>query len=141
MTLLTFLNIGPPVLWRTSRWCLGLATGAVVIACGVALWQARSREPWQRYTIMAFGFLPVGVIYPLGYLRQRRIVGEWVRTGGALCMHCGYDMTGLAPRGTCPECGNGYDPEADAARWAEVGLRRPVKGSDGGPGIRDNEGP
>ncbi len=140
MTLLTFLSVGPPVLWRTSRWCLGLATAAAAIACGLALWQAtltRSKQPWQRYAIMAFGFAPVVVIYPLGYLRQRVIVREWRRTGGRLCPHCGYDVTGLADRGACPECGKGYDREADRAMWAEVGLSRP----DAGPGIRDNEGP
>ena len=25
------------------------------------------------------------------------------------CPHCQYDLTGLPPRGTCPECGQTYD--------------------------------
>lgn len=27
------------------------------------------------------------------------------------CGKCGYDMTGLPARGTCPECGNAYDTQ------------------------------
>jgi hypothetical protein len=35
------------------------------------------------------------------------------------CAKCGYDLTGLARLGTCPECGQTYDAERG------VGLERP----------------
>lgn len=28
------------------------------------------------------------------------------------CHKCGYELTGLASRGTCPECGEGYDTQS-----------------------------
>lgn len=117
--------IGPPVLWRTSRWCLALACLCVAAAFATVVWRAHfapSRQPWQRYLIMAFGFAPAVVIYPVGYLVQRRALREWHRTRGRLCARCGYDLTALADTGICPECGHTYDLEQDAALWAEIGL-------------------
>jgi hypothetical protein len=127
MNLLMFHGVGPPVVWRTTRGCLMLAILCAVLACGLTAWRytlADRRRPWQRYTIMTFGFLPALVIFPLGALRLRGVTRAWQRTGGRLCTHCAYDITGLTDRGTCPECGRGYDVEADAARWGEVGLVR-----------------
>ena len=120
-------SVGPPVLWRTSRWCLVLACLCVAGAFGTLLLRGTAfpkRQPWPRYAIMAFGFAPVLVIYPVGYLVQRRALREWHRTNGRLCARCGYDLTALADTGICPECGNPYDLEQDAALWADVGLTR-----------------
>lgn len=119
--------IGPPVLWRTSRRCLVLAILSVAVAFGTLLYRgtiAPQRRPWHRYVIMTAGFIPAVVIYPVGYLVQRRTVRDWHRARGRLCAHCGYDVSALDDPGTCPECGNPYGLEQDAAMWNEVGLTR-----------------
>ncbi len=38
------------------------------------------------------------------------------------CPKCGYQLTGLALRGECPECGEAYDPEHVAVRHAPTTL-------------------
>ena len=42
--------------------------------------------------------------------------------GGLLCMRCGYDLTGLASDGVCPECGT---PVADSMRGNLLADRSP----------------
>ena len=120
-------GVGPPVLWRTSRWCFALACLCVAVALGTMVLRGTilpKRQPLHRYIIMGFGFAPALIIYPVGYLVQRRTIREWHRTRGRLCARCGYDLTSLPDTGTCPECGNNYDLDEDAAMWAEVGLKR-----------------
>lgn len=120
-------GVGPPVLWRTSRWCLALSVACVVTAFGMLVYRstlAPQRQAWHRYVIMTGGFLPAVLIYPIGYVIQRRTIRDWHVAGGRLCAHCGYDVSTLADPGTCPECGNTYDLEQDAPMWAEVGLKR-----------------
>jgi hypothetical protein len=39
---------------------------------------------------------------------------RWAATS---CARCGYDLRGLAPTGTCPECGLRYDPNAKVLRF------------------------
>ena len=126
---------GPPVLWRTSRWCLALAclcvaaSFAIVILRGTLL---SNRQAWQRFAIMSFGFAPALVIYPIGYLIQRRTLRAWRLAEGRLCARCGYELTAHPDAGTCPECGNSYDLERDAHLWAQVGLK-PVAVSEDTP--------
>ena len=120
-------NIGPPVLWRTSRWCLALACLSVSISIGTVILRRAGlapRQSWQMPVITVFGLAPAVVIYPIGYLVQRRTVRDWHRARGRLCAHCGYDVSTLDDPGTCPECGTPYDTERDAAMWADVGLVR-----------------
>jgi len=119
--------IGPPVLWRTSRWCLVLACLSVSISIGTVILRRAGlapRQSWQMPVITVFGLAPAVVIYPVGYLVQRRTVRDWHRARGRLCAHCGYDVSALDDPGTCPECGNSYDLEQDAPMWKEVGLTR-----------------
>lgn len=118
---------GPPVLWRISRRCFALTVLCVALAIGTAIARGTlppSSQTATRYAVMAFGFAPVLIIYPLGYLTQRRITRQWRRTNGRLCTFCAYDVSTLDDPGTCPECGTPYDTERDAAMWADVGLVR-----------------
>lgn len=121
------LRTGPAVLRRTTRVCIVLSCLCVVVACGVLLWRsmlAPRREAWQRYVVLALGLMPLAVIYPVGYWVQRHVRRDWSRSQGKLCTCCGYDLSNLRNRGACPECGETYDIDADAAMWAEVGLER-----------------
>jgi hypothetical protein len=122
-------NVGPPVLWRTSRRCLALAIVCVLLAIGLAAWRY-SRAPkltaWQRYMILALCAMPTLVLYPIYHRLERRVRGDWQQSGGRLCMHCGFWLVGLPPRGRCPECGAAYDLDADLQHWRIVGFDRPA---------------
>lgn len=122
-------NVGPPVLWRTSRRWLAIAIVCFVLALGLAVWRY-SRAPkllaWQRYTILVLGLMPTLVCYPIYAKLERRVRGNWQQSGGRLCMHCGYMLIGLPPRGRCPECGSSYDLDADLKHWRVVGFDRPA---------------
>lgn len=44
------------------------------------------------------------------------------------CGKCGYEMTGLPQRGTCPECGNPYNVMAGSGLSGDArGERKPSK--------------
>ncbi|MFG0259315.1 MAG: hypothetical protein ACF8LK_03100 [Phycisphaerales bacterium JB041] len=121
----TSIFAGPPVFWRAARRCLGLSVLCACIAVGTAI--VRGNLPPRhraaaRYVVMSFGVAPVLVIYPIGYVLQRRLGRQWRRAGGRLCTWCAYDLSSLDASGTCPECGNAYDLEQDAATWSEVGF-------------------
>lgn len=116
---------GPPVLWRAARRCFGLSVLCAIIAVGTAIVRGNlppHHRTTARYVIMAFGLAPVVVIYPIGYVFQRHVGRQWCRANGRLCTYCAYNVSNLADTGTCPECGNTYDLERDAAMWAEIGL-------------------
>ena len=129
-------NAGPPVLWRTSRRYLALAILCVALAVGLAVWRwshAPKLLRWQKYTILALGMMPTLVLYPIYARLERRVRGDWQQTGGRLCMHCGYWLVGLPQRGTCPECGAGYDLDQDLKHWRDVGLDRPESNATQAP--------
>ena len=37
------------------------------------------------------------------------------------CSTCGYQLTGIAARGTCPECGSQYAPQSLLKPWPSAG--------------------
>ena len=75
-----------------------------------------------RFVPLMMGLSPIVVSMPVGHWMLRGIRREWHATGGRLCTHCAYDVSDLAPAGTCPECGGAYDIAADAEIWAASGL-------------------
>ncbi len=56
-------------------------------------------------------------------MRRRSIRRSLRESQGRLCTHCAYDVSKLAPSGTCPECGKPYDIEKDKVLWEVVGAR------------------
>ena len=83
----------------------GLGDGVVLLflaAFGTLLkWGA----PGGNYAPLAIGFA-VLVIAAVIWDKKRR-KRPTLRVRGA-CLKCGYDLSGLAERGNCPECGKSY---------------------------------
>lgn len=89
----------------------------VSIAAGLALvWgpPLMASEDWL-FTDSALGwavFLGVLIGYVvflcLMIMRWRRLGARAAATGGRVCADCGYDLSGLAEQGECPECARPY---------------------------------
>lgn len=76
-----------------------------------------------RYGALVLGLVPVVFVWPVWLLRTRSIRRGLLESEGRLCTHCAYDVSTLAPSGTCPECGRDYDTEKDRPLWEAVGAR------------------
>lgn len=113
----------PPVMRRGVWWLLGLSA-----FCGLAAvlwWVLRGplgvpRGFAYRYGAVVLGLLPIMVLGPWWTRRTRHIRRALRESGGRLCTHCAYDVSTLAPSGTCPECGKPYDGEKDKPLWEAV---------------------
>lgn len=109
-----------PVMRRAIRWWTILtiafaAAGFVAILLRDQL--GLPRTGWYRFMPLALGLGPLLIINPL-YLWRTAWLRRALRTsGGRLCTHCAYDVSTLAPVGTCPECGNAYDIHKDRSLW------------------------
>lgn len=116
----------PPVMRRGLMWLFGLS---IVFFVAPLVWVGL-REPLgvprgfaYRFGALILVAVPFVVIWPLWMLRTRWIRRALLRTGGRLCTHCAYDVSLLAPSGTCPECGSPYDIDRDKPLWEAVGAR------------------
>ena len=115
----------PPVIRKQVRNAvlatiiLGLAAPALVMLrdpLGIPY------EPWGRYGPIAFGLMPIVLVWPLLVLSRRRMRRQFHEALGRLCTHCAYNLTALSERGTCPECGKPFDAQADKAMWDAAGY-------------------
>jgi hypothetical protein len=116
----------PPVLRTIYRRCFWASVVVVILTIAFIIvrdLQNWPRKSWAYYLPVIGGFLPGLVILPWGWWLRRRILRDWRISRGRLCTHCAYNVSALAPAGTCPECGNAYDSVADAATWSKVGLK------------------
>jgi len=113
---------------RASRAGFLLSCLAIAVAIGGITFRdvllARLGTPWPKVLPLAAGLLPSCVIMPICAWRLRGLRRGWKASGGRLCPHCGYDVSSLAPAGRCPECGKGYDIDADLVMWRLAGLDR-----------------
>lgn len=111
---------------RVSRWTLVIsvfmstATVVFVIVRGPL---GIPRSGVWRFVPLMMGMSPIVVVMPIGHWMLRGIRRDWHTAAGRLCTHCAYDVSDLAPAGTCPECGGAYDIAKDASIWAASGLQ------------------
>jgi hypothetical protein len=109
----------PPVLSRGFWWIMGLTLVCVLLA---QIWVASRDELGvprgfiYRYAPFV-AVIPHAVFWPWWILRRRSIRRALRSSHGRLCTHCTYDVSKLAPSGTCPECGKPYDIARDAHLW------------------------
>jgi hypothetical protein len=119
----------PPVVRRLTFWsiaaCLALSALAIFLVKGREM-MGFPRTPWYRALTIAVAVAPIVVVAPL-WARRVIAIRRAVRASGwRLCRQCAYDVSALAPTGTCPECGHPYDTKTDAAYWESVGIDRPA---------------
>jgi hypothetical protein len=93
------------VVWLVLRGPLGLPRGG-----------------FYRVLPLTLILIPWVVFLPLWHWRVRRFRRALFASRFRLCTHCAYDLSSLAPTGTCPECGHGYDAVRDVARWEQTGA-------------------
>lgn len=115
----------PPLLHRGFGFVLLVPQAIILLLLGMAavLGQFRVGSHWSL-----LGFLPpAGVALSLLWWRWRlaRLRSRVVAARGRLCLACGYDLRGSAPRGMCPECGVFHDAAHAAERWRICGVLPP----------------
>jgi hypothetical protein len=74
-------------------------------------------------------FIPFVLFVPIMVFVMRRLIRVSRRVhaaAGRLCVYCGYDVSRLTPKGTCPECGGPYDHVLCRAMWSNVGDLPPI---------------
>lgn len=116
----------PPVMRRGLWWALGLSAFFSLASIAWVVLRGPLGAPRglaHRYGALALVAVPFFVVWPLWMLRTRHIRRALLRSGGRLCTHCAYDVSALAPEGTCPECGELYDIRKDKPLWESVGAR------------------
>ena len=114
-----------PVVRRSAAIWLGSATLFMLLAM---FWLAL-RGPLGLPRGGFFRVLPLTLIVvswvvflPLWHWRVRRFRRTLFASRLRLCTHCAYDLSTLAPTGTCPECGRDYDAARDVVTWENTGA-------------------
>ena len=80
------------------------------------------RAGFSRLVMPILGAVPVFVLLPLWHWRTRHLRRALFASRFRLCTNCAYDLSSLAPTGTCPECGETYDAVADVKLWSLQGA-------------------
>lgn len=76
------------------RWMLVGLLPALAVVAGASIWKARGAA-------------------------VRRLV---LRTGGNVCLDCGYDLSASPDHAPCPECGRHHDAVLAKEAWRAAGL-------------------
>lgn len=119
-----FIGVAPvvrraAVLWLTSAALfMLLAVAWIVVRRPLGL----PRGGYYRVLPLALIALPWVIGLPLWHWRVRRFRRALFASRFRLCTHCAYDLSTLAPTGTCPECGNDYDAAKDVVTWEQTGA-------------------
>jgi len=112
----------PPIARRGSVVCFVVPGVFVMATMWVCWWMGVG---WQGDASWAFAMLPVaGVLAGVGLMRWRTagLRRDVKRTGGCVCVKCGYCVAELPQSGVCPECGRAYQHRALIEAWAACGF-------------------
>ena len=118
-------KVAPPVMRRGVWWLLGLSAFFVLAPIAWVALRGPLGVPRgfaYRYGALVLVAVPFVVLWPWWLFRTRHIRRALLESRGRLCTHCAYDISTLAPAGTCPECGGDYDVEQDKPLWESVGA-------------------
>lgn len=107
----------PPFLRRRVAWFVLLIVG-LSLTSPVATFLLRNRVPaWAYVVATAVPGVGSGLISVWFGRAMVREVNAAERLGWRRCWDCGYDLTGVAGEGVCPECGNACTRDGLAAKW------------------------
>lgn len=119
----------PPVMRRLVRNYIlaSFVFAALALAFGLLrkpLGVSRVLGGWGRYGPLVLGAMPLCVFTPLAWWKARRVRRQFAEANGRLCTHCAYIVGPMGDTGICPECGEQFNAEPDAAMWASIGFKR-----------------
>lgn len=115
----------PPVIVKAVRLWVAAAVLCALAACAWLLLRrplGLPRGGVYRFIPAILGLAPIVVLLPFWHWRVRSLRRALFASGFRLCTHCAYDVSTLAPAGTCPECGHPYDSVRDVELWARQGA-------------------
>jgi hypothetical protein len=116
----------PPVVRRAAYWLLGIVSVFEIAAVAWVVLRTPLGLPLRgAYSIvpLALALLPLLVVNPLYLWHTASVRRSLAASGGRLCTHCAYDVSGLEPAGVCPECGKPYNIDTDGILWKALETR------------------
>jgi len=123
----------PPFLKRRVAWFVLLIVG-LSLTSPVATFLLRNKVPaWAYVVATAVPGLGSGLLSMWFGRAMVREMKQAERLGWKRCWHCGYDLTGVAADGVCPECGNAYTREDLATKWRLLAHKQAPKSASGAP--------
>ncbi|MCC6952159.1 MAG: hypothetical protein IT433_12040 [Phycisphaerales bacterium] len=123
----------PPFLKRRVAWFVLLIVG-LSLTSPVVTYLLRNKVPALAYVAAtAIPGLGSGLLSMWFGRAMLREVKQAECLGWKRCWHCGYDLTGAAADGLCPECGNAYTRENLAAKWRLLAHKQAPKSTPGAP--------
>jgi hypothetical protein len=133
--LLSEWNHAPPYVrwlgWRYLLFACVFSSAAIAMAILKRPLGMRGVD-WFKWATLGVGLVPLVAVMPICQWMLGRTRRKFEAARGRLCTHCGYDLTGLAPKGACPECGKSFEADRDAEAWRRVGFALP-EGPDPSP--------
>jgi len=110
----------PPFLRRRVVYFITASVGVSLFSLAVTFLLHNAIPAWAYVTATIIPAIASGV---LSVWLGKAVVREAKaaeRLGWKRCWNCGYDLTGVAADGLCPECGKPYTCEGLAAQWQRL---------------------
>ncbi len=125
----------PPIIARLERKHFIFRTAAitpVLVLAGTLVLRGRIIIPADLVAricvYMLFLFIPAGMLLAAWMGRKiNRLITQAHKARYALCIECGYCLTGLPDQHRCPECGTPYEIEQVKRRWSEYLASRAAR--------------
>lgn len=115
----------PPFLRRRVVWFVLLIV-ALSLTSPLATLLLRNRVPaWAFVAAATVPGLGCGLLSVWFGRAMAREIKHAERLAWNRCWDCGYDLTGVAAAGICPECGRAYARDDLAAKWQLLAQKRP----------------
>jgi len=114
----------PPIVRRGWVACFVVPHVLVVVGMGVWHWTGVGQQSDAHLAIFLFPL--AGVLAGVGLYRWRTagLRRDVKRTGGCVCVKCGYCVAELPQSGVCPGCGRAYYHGALIEAWTASGFLR-----------------